>query len=107
MELPIIITDLINAQNSHNSATYADCFTVDAIVFDEGHNHQGREEIKEWIEGANVKYQSVMEPIDYTKTDDMGVLTTKVSGTFPGSPIVLTYNFEFTGELIRSLKITG
>jgi hypothetical protein len=37
----------------------------------------------------------------------MGVLTTKVSGTFPGSPIVLTYNFEFTGELIRYLKIKG
>jgi ketosteroid isomerase-like protein len=107
MELPKIITSLVNAQNSHNNSAYADCFTVDAIVFDEGHNHQGREEIKEWIEGATTKYQTTMEPLDYSESDDKGVMTAKVSGTFPGSPIVLTYNFEFTVELIRSLKITG
>jgi uncharacterized protein (TIGR02246 family) len=107
MKLPIIITELVNAQNKHDHIAYADCFTEDAIVFDEGHNHEGRQEIKTWVEAANTKYQSVMEPIDYDESADIGVLTAKVSGTFPGSPINLKYNMELTEGLISSLKITG
>ena len=107
MQLPAIITELVNAQNSFNSVAYANCFSVDAIVFDEGHNHEGREEIKAWIAAANSKYQSVMEPIDYNESADRAVLTAKVSGTFPGSPIDLKYNLEFNEGLISSLKITG
>ena len=107
MELPAIITELVNAQNSHDSAAYADCFTTDATVFDEGHDHQGKEEIKAWIEDSSAKYQAVMEPMEYSESDDKAVLTAKVSGTFPGSPIVLKYNMEIVQGLVRSLKITG
>jgi hypothetical protein len=107
MKLPAIITELVNAQNSQDSVAYADCFTTDAKVFDEGHDHQGKEEIKAWIESANAKYQAVMEPIGYSESDGKAVLTAKISGTFPGSPIVLKYNMEIAEGLIRSLKITG
>ncbi|MEJ7559180.1 MAG: nuclear transport factor 2 family protein [Pedobacter sp.] len=107
MKLPAIITELVNAQNSRDSAAYADCFTIDAIVFDEGHNHQGKDEIKTWIENSAEKYQTVMEPIEYSESDDKGVLSAKISGTFEGSPLVLKCNLEFGDKLIRSLKITG
>ena len=107
MKLPAIITELVNAQNSQDSSAYADCFTSDAIVFDEGHDHHGKEEIKAWIESANAKYQTVMDPIDYSESDGKAVLTAKISGTFPGSPIVLKYNMEIVQGLISSLKITG
>jgi uncharacterized protein (TIGR02246 family) len=107
MKLPAIITDLINAQNSSDFNAYAKCFTSDATVFDEGHDHQGKEPIKAWIESATAKYQTVMEPTDYVVVDDQAVLTVKVSGTFPGSPIVLKYNMEIAEGLVRTLKITG
>lgn len=107
MKIPAIITELVTAQNSQDSVAYADCFTSDAKVFDEGHDHHGKEEIKAWIESANAKYQAVMEPIDYSESDGKAVLTAKISGTFPGSPIVLKYNMEIVQERIRSLKITG
>jgi hypothetical protein len=107
MKLPAIIAELVNAQNSQDSAAYADCFTSDAKVFDEGHDHHGKEEIKVWIESANAKYQTLMDPIDYSESDGKAVLTAKISGTFPGSPIVLKYNMEIAQGLIRSLKITG
>ena len=107
MKLPAIVTELVNAQNSQDSAAYAACFTVDATVFDEGHDHKGREEIKTWNEDTTAKYQSLMEPIEYSESGDMAVLTAKISGTFPGSPIVLKYNMELAQGLIRSLKITG
>jgi hypothetical protein len=107
MKLPAVITELVTAQNSQNSAAYADCFTTDAIVFDEGHNHQGKEEIKTWIESSTEKYQTVMEPLEYSESNNKGVLSAKISGTFEGSPLVLKYNLEFADKLIRSLKIIG
>ena len=107
MNLPAIITELVNAQNSQDSVAYADCFTTDAFVFDEGHDHHGKQEIKAWIESANAKYQALMEPIEYSESEGKAVLTAKISGTFPGSPIVLKYTMEIAEGLIRSLKITG
>jgi len=46
MNLPPIVTRLVTAQNQFDSQAYSDCFTEDAIVHDEGRNHQGKTEIK-------------------------------------------------------------
>ncbi len=103
MNLPTVIADLVKAQNNFNSAAYADCFTETAIVFDEGKTHNGRKEIKNWIEKANREYQARMNPIEYSPTDE--TLKAEISGNFPGSPLVLTYQFEWEDGLIQSLKI--
>lgn len=107
MNLPDVITAFVEAQNNFDSTAYTDCFNPEALVFDEGRNHHGRTEIKAWIEEANEKYQAVMEPVDYSGSSDMGVLSARVSGTFDGSPILLNYRFEFAEGHIQSLKITG
>lgn len=57
MNLPTIITELVNAQNQYESATYADCFSKTAVVVDEGNTYKGRTEIKEWIAEANEKFR--------------------------------------------------
>ena len=58
MNLPEIVTELINAQNNFDSTAYANCFTDTAVVFDEGKTHNGKTEIKTWIEKANKEYPS-------------------------------------------------
>lgn len=103
MNLPDVITELVQAQNNFDSTAYANCFTETAVVFDEGKTHNGRTEIKSWIEKANKKYQATMEPLDYSETEH--TLKAEVSGNFPGSPAILTYYYEFEDGLIRSLKI--
>ncbi|KAA5535125.1 nuclear transport factor 2 family protein [Taibaiella lutea] len=103
MNLPKVVTELVNAQNNFDSTAYADCFTETAVVFDEGKTHTGRTAIKTWIDKANKEYQAVMKPIAYSETEH--TLKTEVSGTFPGSPITMTYHYEFEGGLIQSLKI--
>ncbi len=103
MNLPKIVTDLIKTQNNFDSVAYANCFTETAVVFDEGKTHNGRKEIEKWIDEANKKYQATMKPLEYSETDH--ALKTEVSGTFPGSPIVMTYLYEFQDDLIQSLKI--
>ena len=61
----------------------------------------------QWNEKTNAEYQTQLEPIEFSTTGNTSILTTKVSGTFDGSPIVLKYHFELNNGRITSLKITG
>ncbi|RYG13210.1 MAG: nuclear transport factor 2 family protein [Chitinophagaceae bacterium] len=103
MNLPQVIADLTQAQNNFDSLAYANCFSETAVVFDEGHTHHGKEEIELWIEKANKEYGALMKPLEYSESD--GILKAEVSGNFPGSPLVLSYQFEFNSGKIQSLKI--
>jgi hypothetical protein len=103
MNLPKVVEELVKTQNSFDSKAYANCFTEKAVVYDEGKTHNGRTAIANWIAKANEEYQTTMEPLEYSETDQ--TLKTKVLGIFPGSPITLTYHYEFADGLIQSLKI--
>ena len=107
MNLPTAISNLIQAQADFDSKTYADCFSDTAIVFDENQTHTGHEEIMQWNEKTNAKYQTQLEPIEFSIIDKTSTMTTKVSGTFEGSPIILKYHFELLNGQITALKITG
>ncbi|KQS32913.1 nuclear transport factor 2 family protein [Dyadobacter sp. Leaf189] len=107
MKLPENIEGLIKAQNESDSTTFANYFTENAIVHDEGATHTGKGEIKQWIEEAVEKYKMQSKIIDFTQTDSKGSLIVEASGDFPGRPGVMHYHIEFDGELISSLKITG
>ena len=54
---------------------------------------------------ANENYKTVMKPLEYTKTEN--ILSAAISGNFPGSPLVLKYDFEIVNDKIQSLKIMG
>jgi ketosteroid isomerase-like protein len=107
MELPPLIAQFVDAQNAYNAEAYTACFTESAMVHDEGKTHTGKQEIREWIAEANKKYQSVMKPVEYEQSATNVKLTAEVSGTFPGSPIVLKFHLGLKGNLIESLKVTG
>jgi hypothetical protein len=101
MNLPQVITDLIKAQDNFDASAYADCFSETAIVLDEGNTYQGRNAIEKWIEDANRQYRTKMKPIAYTEN----LLKAEISGTFPGSPVVLSYHLVLENGLIQSLEI--
>lgn len=103
MNVPNIISEFVKAQNEFDSAAYANCFTENAEVFDEGKTHNGKAEIENWIDKANKEYKATMKLLDYNEN----ILSAEISGTFPGSPLVLKYHFELSDGLIQSLKITG
>jgi hypothetical protein len=106
MNLPNIILDLIAAQSNFDSKAYAECFSELALVFDENETHKGQNEIMKWNEKTNKMYQTQLEVLDFSIVDTTTILTTKVSGNFEGSPIVLKYHFELKAGKIDSLKIT-
>ncbi|HKO81526.1 MAG TPA: nuclear transport factor 2 family protein [Chitinophagaceae bacterium] len=106
MNLPKVVTELIKTQNNFDSVAYANCFTETAIVFDEGKTHKGRKEIEHWIKEANEKYRSVMKPLEYIENGTSSILSAEVSGTFPGSPLVLKFHFDIIDGKIQNLKVT-
>lgn len=85
MHLPAIVAALVTAQNNYNATAYAACFSATAVVTDEGHTHTGREAIQHWIEAANQKYRSVMEPVDLSGDETGTVLQARVSGRSRGA----------------------
>jgi hypothetical protein len=107
MNLPKIVTYLVVAQNDFDSLAYANCFSETAVVFDEGKTHNGRKEIKQWIEDANHRYKATMKPLSFEEKETDSILKTEVSGSFDGSPIALSYHMKISGDLIQSLRITG
>ncbi|MDQ0591797.1 ketosteroid isomerase-like protein [Chryseobacterium ginsenosidimutans] len=107
MDLPIILKDLLKAQENFDSLSYSECFSDDAIVFDEGKTHKGKKEIKSWNEKTNEEYKTKLEAINLFNEDQIMVLTTKVSGTFDGSPIILKYKFKIENNKISELKISN
>lgn len=107
MKLPDNIEGLIKAQNELDIAAFAAYFTNLATVSDEGSSYSGRDEIKQWIQQASEKYQMQLKALDFNQTGSTAQLTVEVSGTFPGSPIVMQYHLELNGAFIRSLRISG
>jgi len=106
MNLPKVISDLVNAQNNFDSTAYANCFSENAVVFDEGKTHNGRLDIQQWIDESNEKYKSVMKPLEYTVNGTSSILSAECSGTFPGSPITLKFHFDIIDGQIKHLKVT-
>ena len=100
-----VIADLIAAQDKYDSKAFAENFTDDAVVQDEGKTYHGKTEIRQWNEMTNAKYKTKIEPVEVTNSDDKMILTAKISGTFPGSPAMIKYHFEMKDNKITSLHI--
>jgi hypothetical protein len=105
-ELTRPVAAYIAGANAQDINAVTACFSEGAIVQDEGRTRQGIAAIREWVEEASDKYQPTVEVIDVAETDGRTILTGRVSGSFPGSPIDLRYAFTLEGEKIARLEIS-
>ena len=107
MNLPKVVADLVETQNSFDSVAYANCFSETAVVVDEGKTHHGRKEIERWIADSNERYKATIKPVGFEEKENESLLMAETSGNFEGSPFVLTYHLIINNDLIESLKFTG
>jgi hypothetical protein len=84
----------------------ARCFTKQAVVKDEGQTHSGLTAIKAWKTQASAKYSYTSKPQALEHKDGRFVVTCRLVGNFPGSPIDLRYTFTLERGKIASLEIT-
>ncbi|MFL9829129.1 nuclear transport factor 2 family protein, partial [Rhodoplanes sp. SY1] len=103
-DLPIAIATYF-ATDRRDGAAAAGCFAPDAVVKDEGYTYVGIAEIRRWKDASSAKYDYTSEPIRSDSKDGLTVVTSRVTGNFPGSPIDLRYVFEVEGDKIVRLEI--
>ncbi len=104
IELPRPIGAYFTADKGDGEAV-ARCFTEDAVVTDEGHDHRGRAAIAAWRAAASKAYSYTVEPFAVEVRDGKTIVTAHVVGNFPGSPVDLRYFFVLDGERIAALEI--
>lgn len=105
MDLPAAIATYFAASNAENSEVAAGQFTPNAVVKDEGNSHRGREAIKDWHRATTQRYHAVAEPFGEERSGDVLAIRAKVTGSFQGSPIDLSFRFVLAGALIGELEI--
>jgi len=103
--LPKAITAYFAADEEREGETVSRCFTEDAIVKDEGQIYHSRSEIRQWKESTSEKYQYTSEPFACENRGGKTIVTSHLSGDFPGSPVDLRYFFQLEGDKIASLEI--
>ena len=104
LDLPKPIANYFAADEGGAEAL-SQCFTADAVVKDEGQTYNGLAAIKEWKARASEKYQYTNEPLALDQEDRKAVVTSRLTGNFPASPVNLRFFFELDGEKIKSLEI--
>jgi SnoaL-like domain len=105
VDLPTPIAIYIAAENRGDAEALTQCFAEDAVVWDEGRTIKGLAAIKQWKAETRKKYQHTIEPLASTQKDGKTIVTNRLIGNFPGSPIELEFVFMLDGDRIASLEI--
>jgi hypothetical protein len=103
--LPPPLAVYFNAETSTDINILASCFAADAVVRDEGRKIEGLEAIKAWKMASKAKYQYSVEPLGASQDAATVTMPVRLTGSFPGSPIEVTYTFVLAGDRIASLEI--
>ena len=106
MKLSRPIESYIAAANAQDVDAVTACFSEGAVVHDDKQERQGIAAIRRWAEEVSEKYHPTVEVLDIAETDGSTVLTGRISGNFPGSPIELRYAFVLNRGKIERLEIS-
>lgn len=104
LDLPMPVANYFSADKGDSEAV-AQCFTENAVVKDEGHTYKGRAAIRQWKADASAKYQYTSEPFVCERRDGQVIVTSRLNGNFPGSPVNLRFVFKLEGDKIESLEV--
>ena len=105
LHLPKPIEIYMSSENDRDTEALGACFSPNAPVKDEGRTMTGLKAIAAWRHETLLKYQHTTEPVAAFERDGKTVVTSKLSGNFPGSPVTLEFVFKLQGDKIVSLEI--
>ena len=103
--LPKPIALYIAGENSGDANLFDQCFAENAAVRDESETHEGLAAIKRWKAETKRKYQHTVFPLTLVEKEGKIVVTNRLTGNFPGSPIELDFVFTLENDKIVSLEI--
>jgi SnoaL-like domain len=104
LDLPEAVAAYFAADRLDNEAV-ARCFTREATVRDENQTHAGLDAIKRWRAEVGSKFVYTSRPLSQSRDGGAIVVTSRLTGNFPGSPVDLRYVFRLERGKIASLEI--
>jgi hypothetical protein len=104
LDLPEPVAAYFAADDLDGKAV-ARCFTQNAIVKDEGRTYTGLASIERWRSEVAAKYTYASEPLALEQKDGIVIVTSRLTGNFPGSPVDLRFFFRLVHDKIASLEI--
>ena len=105
IKLPAPIAAFFDAESRNDAEALSQAFAEDGVVLDEGHVIQGTAAIRHWLAETRKKYQHTVEPLASETKGDETIVTCRLSGSFPGSPIKVRFIFKLDGNAITSLEV--
>ena len=108
MTEPITLPEPIAAYVSADkwdAEAVARCFNQDAVVKDEGHTYTGAAAIRRWKAESAAKFTYTNVPFAQKRRDGMVIVTSRLTGNFPGSPVDLRFCFRLERGKIAFLEI--
>ncbi|NDV86833.1 nuclear transport factor 2 family protein [Aurantimonas aggregata] len=80
-------------------------FTEDAVVHDEGKQHEGIAAIRAWRLDTMQRTPFTSRPLSVETRNDEMIVPAEVTGAFPGSPVTLDHAFTLRDGRIALLAI--
>jgi len=105
LSLPSPLDAYFNANARFDLDEMLATFDDDAIVRDEKRTHRGTDAIRAWIREATIANRAIAAPRIIQSDEHGHHVTADVAGTFPGSPVSLTFHFRLSGDCIAELEI--
>lgn len=105
LHLPKPIDLFMSSENTHDPDAIGECFASDAVVKDEGRTRTGLKEIGAWRRETGAKYHHTLRPVAVANRAGKTVVTTEMTGDFPGSPVTVDFVFQIDGDKVASLEI--
>ena len=99
------LVDYFAATNAHDVTAMSADFTDESVVRDEGREHRGLAAIRAWMKETIEKYDFKVVPLEASRHGLKTIVLVSLSGTFPGSPITLQYQFTLDAQKIARLEI--
>ena len=93
------------AADKLDSEAVTRCFTTDAVIKDESRTYSGLAAITQWKAETSAKYTYTSRPFAMEQKGNMTVVTSRLVGNFPGSPIDLRFFFRLERGKIAFLEI--
>ncbi|MBX9840872.1 MAG: nuclear transport factor 2 family protein [Xanthobacteraceae bacterium] len=105
VQLPAPLDIYFTSENAHDPGGIDRCFAPNATVRDEKRTIAGRAAIRNWRTETGERYRHTVEPLAWDERDGKIIVTARISGQFPGSPINLDHIFVVEAGMIESLEI--
>ena len=103
--LPEPLDEYFASSNAHDPDRVAACFLNDARLHDEARDYRGQAAIRGWAEETARKYRHQQDVLAAEQEGDRHVVTVRITGHFPGSPIELRNRFQIRDRKIADLQI--